>query len=84
MVKLPTVGVLICAANAEICRRQLSAPQQKSYINAVLCLSHKKARSGIEGALNRFDDHQAVHMLQKPQIHWVVRQMTPRSVIFVY
>ncbi|KAH6867026.1 hypothetical protein BKA58DRAFT_318389 [Alternaria rosae] len=51
--------------------RQLSEPQKKSYIDAVLCLSHTKAKSGIEGAVNRFDDHQAVHMLQKPQIHWV-------------
>lgn len=52
----------------------MSEPQKKSYIDAVLCLSHTKAKSGIEGAVNRFDDHQAVHMLQKPQIHWVVRQ----------
>jgi hypothetical protein len=50
-------------------------PQKKSYIDAVLCLSHRKAKSGIAGAVNRFDDHQGVHMLQKPQIHWVVCQV---------
>jgi len=51
--------------------RQLSAPQKKSYIKAVQCLTHKQAKSGIPGAINRYDDHQGVHMLQKPQIHWV-------------
>ncbi|OSS48079.1 hypothetical protein B5807_06615 [Epicoccum nigrum] len=51
--------------------RQLSIPQKKSYIDAVLCLSRKEAKSGINSTVNRFDDHQAVHMEQKPQIHWV-------------
>jgi hypothetical protein len=72
MVGLPTVDDILCVAKFSNFRRQLSEPQKKSYIDAVLCLSHTKAKSGIEGALNRFDDHQAVHMLQKPQIHWVV------------
>ncbi|KAG9196597.1 hypothetical protein G6011_01718 [Alternaria panax] len=52
-------------------RRQSSVPQKKTYIDAILCLSHTKAKSGIPAAVNRFDDHQAVHMPQKPQIHWV-------------
>ncbi|PSN60538.1 Di-copper centre-containing protein [Corynespora cassiicola Philippines] len=51
--------------------RQLSEPQKKSYIDAVLCLAKKKAISGIAGAVNRFDDHQAVHNSQTDNIHWV-------------
>lgn len=53
------------------CRRQLSEPQKKSYIDAVLCLTKKNAISGIANALNRFDDHEAVHSSQTPDIHWV-------------
>ncbi|OAL02417.1 Di-copper centre-containing protein [Phaeosphaeriaceae sp. SRC1lsM3a] len=51
--------------------RQLSVPERKSYIDAVQCLTRKEAKSGVPGAINRFDDHQGVHMQQKPQIHWV-------------
>ncbi|CAN9171169.1 unnamed protein product [Alternaria alternata] len=36
--------------------------QKRSYINAVLCLTTKKAKSGIPGTINRFDDHHAVHV----------------------
>src|SRR5690242_19456671 len=52
-------------------RRQLSDSQKKSYIDAVLCLAHKPAISGIEGAVHRYDDHVAVHNVQTPYIHWV-------------
>jgi tyrosinase len=52
-------------------RRQLSIPQKRSYIDAVHCMTKKKAISGIAGAINRFDDHQAVHNSQTPNIHWV-------------
>ena len=52
-------------------RRQLSQIQKKSYLDAVLCLTTKKAKSGIPGAVNRFDDHMAVHNNQTPAIHWV-------------
>ena len=52
-------------------RRQLSEPQKKSYIDAVLCLTKKNAISGVAKALNRFDDHEAVHNIQTPYIHWV-------------
>ncbi|KAF2127046.1 Di-copper centre-containing protein [Dothidotthia symphoricarpi CBS 119687] len=51
--------------------RQLREPQKKAYIDAVLCLTRKKEKSGIAGAVNRFDDHQAVHNSQTPAIHWV-------------
>ncbi|KAI4656607.1 hypothetical protein J4E81_009709 [Alternaria sp. BMP 2799] len=51
--------------------RQLSIPQRRNYIDAVLCLTTKKAVSGIPGALNRFDDHQAVHVNQADHIHFV-------------
>jgi tyrosinase len=49
----------------------LSFPQRKSYIDAVLCLTTKKAISGIDGAVHRFDDHEAVHNSQSQGIHWV-------------
>ncbi|KAK6863645.1 hypothetical protein PG995_000173 [Apiospora arundinis] len=51
--------------------RQMSEPQQKSYIDAVLCLTMTESISGIARAINRFDDHQAVHAVQTPNIHWV-------------
>ncbi|KAL1598905.1 hypothetical protein SLS60_008050 [Paraconiothyrium brasiliense] len=51
--------------------RQLSTTQKKEYIDAVLCLTTKPAISGIDGTVNRFDDHQAVHSEQTPDIHWV-------------
>ncbi|KAH8731557.1 hypothetical protein GQ44DRAFT_746267 [Phaeosphaeriaceae sp. PMI808] len=51
--------------------RQLSEIQRKSYIDAVLCLTTKKAKSEIAGAVNRFDDHMAVHNSQAGNIHWV-------------
>ncbi|KAF2646810.1 Di-copper centre-containing protein [Massarina eburnea CBS 473.64] len=51
--------------------RQLSTTQRKQYLDAVLCLTKKNATSGITGAVNRFDDHQAVHSSQTPSIHWV-------------
>ena len=52
-------------------RRQLSEPQKKSYIDAVLCLTKKNAISGVAKALNRFDDHEAIHNSQTAYIHWV-------------
>ncbi|KAF9700786.1 hypothetical protein EKO04_001956 [Ascochyta lentis] len=47
------------------------ARMKKSYIDAVLCLTKKNAVSGIEHAINRFDDHEAVHNSQTLDIHWV-------------
>ena len=41
-------------------RRQLSGPQKKSYIDAVLCLTSRNAISGIAMALDHFDDYEAV------------------------
>lgn len=49
----------------------MSTPQKKTYIDAVLCLTKRNAKSGIANAVNRFDDHEAVHNNQKPDIHWV-------------
>lgn len=53
-------------------RRALSESQQKSYIDAVLCLQDIPAKSGFDAAKNRFDDFQAIHSNQTPAIHWVV------------
>lgn len=50
----------------------MSQLQQKSYIDAVMCLTMTESKSGIARAINRFDDHQAVHSVQTPNIHWVV------------
>jgi tyrosinase len=49
----------------------LSEPQKKSYLNAVICLTKKNAKSGIAGTVHRYDDHVAVHNNQTPAIHWV-------------
>lgn len=56
-------------------RRALSETQQKSYIDAVLCLQDIPAKSGFDPAKNRFDDFQAIHSNQTPAIHWVVRHI---------
>lgn len=53
-------------------RRALNESQQRSYIDAVLCLQDIPAKSGFEPAKNRFDDFQAIHSNQTPAIHWVV------------
>jgi tyrosinase len=68
---VPQNGFAILA-NVRFPRRQLSKTQQKAYIDAVLCLSKKAARSGIAGTVHRYDDHVAVHNTQTPAIHFVV------------
>jgi len=50
----------------------MTLAQRRSYTAAVICLTKKKAKSGIVGALNRFDDLQAIHSNQTDGIHWVV------------
>ncbi|KAF8847908.1 Di-copper centre-containing protein [Acephala macrosclerotiorum] len=51
--------------------RTLTTEEKSGYINAVLCLTTKKAISGISGTVNRYDDFHAVHNNQTPNIHWV-------------
>ncbi|GME24316.1 Di-copper centre-containing protein [Neofusicoccum parvum] len=51
--------------------RELSLFERRSYIDAVFCLTRKPAVSGLNGTINRFDDHHAVHSDQTPSIHWV-------------
>jgi tyrosinase len=58
------------------CRRTLNTTEKQSYIEAVKCLTTKPAISGFTAAINRFDDHQAVHSDQTPNIHWVVSTLT--------
>ncbi|TLD27844.1 Di-copper centre-containing protein [Venturia nashicola] len=78
-VTLSTAVAVISTDSSGICKnppkrlewRQLSVTKKKSYIDAVLCLTKKNATSGIANALNRFDDHEAVHSSQTPAIHWV-------------
>ncbi|KNG49848.1 di-copper centre-containing protein [Stemphylium lycopersici] len=51
--------------------KQLSIPQKREYIDAVLCMNKKQAISGINGTVDRFSDFQATHNVQTPDIHWV-------------
>jgi tyrosinase len=49
----------------------LSVPQKRSYIDAVLCLTTRKAKSEILGTINRSGDHHAVHVSQSDSIHFI-------------
>ncbi|BCS25562.1 tyrosinase family protein [Aspergillus puulaauensis] len=51
--------------------RQLSDQDKAEYIDAVYCLTNLDPKSGLDGAANRFDDFQAVHSNQTPNIHFV-------------
>ncbi|KAL2863121.1 tyrosinase family protein [Aspergillus lucknowensis] len=51
--------------------RELNHQEKSEYLEAVHCLTTKDSISGLEGAVNRFDDFQAVHSSQTPSIHWV-------------
>lgn len=46
----------------------MTAKEKSGYIKAVLCLTKKKAISGISGTVNRYDDFHAVHNNQTPNI----------------
>lgn len=47
--------------------------ERRDYIGAVRCLAAKPAMTGLENAATHFDDFQATHSDQTPNIHWVVR-----------
>ncbi|KAF9889993.1 hypothetical protein FE257_006673 [Aspergillus nanangensis] len=51
--------------------RELHLAERKEYIDAVHCLANLDSISGFDGAVNRFDDFQATHSDQTPNIHWV-------------
>ncbi|KAI9374215.1 hypothetical protein BJX61DRAFT_541049 [Aspergillus egyptiacus] len=63
--------ILTAAAIDTFSRRQLRHPEKKAYLEAVQCLTTKDSISGLDGAVNLFDDFQAVHSEQTPSIHWV-------------
>ncbi|KAF2175164.1 monooxygenase [Zopfia rhizophila CBS 207.26] len=77
---LSTAGLIRKSQTENSCRdpplrkewRSLSVGHRRQYIDAVLCLTKKASiTSGLLGAVNRFDDFQAVHSSQTPTIHWV-------------
>jgi tyrosinase len=49
-------------------RRQLTEPEKKEYLNAILCLTKKEAKSSFTGLVHRYDDHVAIHNSQTPAI----------------
>ncbi|KAJ3034647.1 hypothetical protein HK097_004440 [Rhizophlyctis rosea] len=53
--------------------RNLKKSEQKSYLNAVLCLAKKPtiAKRSAPGAISRYDDFVGVHAKQTPEIHFV-------------
>lgn len=57
--------------------RSFSLPQKKEYINSVLCLQGKPARTPSHlapGAKTRYDDFVATHINQTLEIHYTVCQ----------
>lgn len=75
MAKKAAAGNTKCTlANAAVRREwsDLSVAEREDYIKAVLCLQSKpsKAPKGeVPGALSRFDDFVATHMMQSPMLH---------------
>ncbi|CEL11436.1 hypothetical protein ASPCAL14538 [Aspergillus calidoustus] len=51
--------------------RELSHQEKKEYLDALHCWTTLDSISGLDGAVNRFDDFQAAHSDQTPSIHWV-------------
>jgi tyrosinase len=51
--------------------------ERRDYIGAVRCLAAKPAMTGLENAATHFDDFQATHSDQTPNIHWVVSNSFP-------
>lgn len=52
-------------------RHTLSNDEKSSYLTAVKCLMQSPAKSGIQGAVNRWDELQALHSEQSNFIHGV-------------
>ncbi|KAH8429314.1 tyrosinase family protein [Aspergillus melleus] len=80
LVKLLWLGALGLAGEcAAVCTdppqrkewRQLDRSERREYLDAVICLTKLPAVPGINGTVNHYDDFQAVHSAQIPEIHWV-------------
>lgn len=54
-------------------RTDLTTVEKQTYIDADLCLMALPAKSGIKGAVSRWDELQYVHAAQGRYIHHVVR-----------
>lgn len=57
-------------------RSDLSVPEREEYIKAVLCLQSKPAKAPkaqVPGAVSRYDDFVASHMMQAMILHDTVR-----------
>lgn len=64
--------------------RAFSSSEKKSFINAVLCLQKKPARTPPElasGAKTRYDDFVATHINQTGQVHYSVHPLHPISIL---
>ncbi|KAH8681966.1 hypothetical protein BX600DRAFT_505593 [Xylariales sp. PMI_506] len=53
--------------------RTLSVAERRTYIEAVQCMQAKPAQNGdlYAGALSRYDDFQALHIVQTPYAHYI-------------
>lgn len=62
-------------------RSDLSVPEREEYIKAVLCLQKlpaKAPKADVPGAVSRYDDFVATHMMQAMILHDTVR-LDPRA-----
>ncbi|KAJ5972601.1 uncharacterized protein N7479_002519 [Penicillium vulpinum] len=79
--KLISLGLLLLVGDsvASSCRnpplrkewRELSIRERRDYIGAVRCLAARPAVTSLENVVTHFDDFQATHSDQTPNIHWV-------------
>ncbi|KAF8066692.1 hypothetical protein FPV67DRAFT_1781199 [Lyophyllum atratum] len=61
-----------CTSDTKLLRkewRQLTTVEQQLYITAERCLQTLPSKTGLPGAVTRFDDMQAIHQIQSETIH---------------
>lgn len=66
-------------------RRNLTSAEKTNFIDAVNCLHAKPAinTAYAPGAVSRYDDFQAEHMRQTPDIHFTVRLSQPEDALLL-
>ena len=55
-------------------RTSLSDGEKQTYIEAELCLMNMPSMSDLRGSRTKFDDFQAIHVLQADIAHFVVQE----------